>query len=70
MRTSGCDRQTLSRKLACVEKGLTSTYKEITTPESHEDSSLLEQHQEQLLDYKKDLTVIYEDIVAFDMEDE
>ena len=61
-------RKLLSRKLARLEAGLSRT--DDTISATPIEPSLLKQCQEQLSDYKKDLTVQYDDLLAMDVADE
>ena len=61
----------LSRKLAHLESGLSRIDDMISTPpDSHIEPSLLKQCQEQLSDYRKNLSTLYDDLLAMDVTDE
>ena len=61
-------RKLLSRKLTCLEAGLSRTNDNISATPI--EPSLFKQCQEQLSDYKKDLSVLYDDLLAMDVADE
>ena len=60
-----------SRKLSRLEKGLNQTHEAILDLASDpSDHSLLEQYQEQLSDYKRDLASVYEGLLALEVGDD
>ena len=60
-----------SRKLARVESRIKATEEALALiKEDHDDVSLLEQYQEQMSDVKRELSAIYEEIVAVDLPDD
>ncbi len=64
------DRKVLSRKLARLERGVTTTDVKVDTPlDPSGDLSLIQQYQEQLFDYKKDLTDVHEGLLALDLDE-
>ena len=64
------ERRSLSLKISRLERGLKATDEAVSAPtEDTEDLSLV-QHQEQLSDYKKDLAVLYDNIVALDPKED
>ena len=69
--TNERERKSLSLKLSRLERSLTATDEAISAlPEVTEDLSLVQQYQEQLIDYKKDLATLYDNIVALDPEED
>jgi hypothetical protein len=62
------NQKTLLRKLSHLEKKLESIDEDLTA--NPDDASLIEQHQEQSKDYKKELAIIYEDLLALGIEDD
>lgn len=71
--TPGCptsNRKTSLRKLLRLERNLKSTEEALSTlPENHDDVTLLDQHHERLDDYKRELSVVYDNLLALDLED-
>ena len=64
-------RKSLSRKLSRLERSLKAVDEALgAVGEDHDGVPLLEQHREQLADYKKQLTAVYEDLVSLDLDDE
>ena len=60
-----------SRKLSHLERGLNPTHEAVLALASDpSDHSLLEQYQQQLSDSKKDLAVVYDDLLALDVGDD
>ena len=51
-----------------LEKGLSLTHEALAPDPS--DRSLLEQYQEQLMDYKRDFSAMYEDLLALEVDEE
>lgn len=64
------NRKALARKLSRLERSLQATDDALSTMSSSDDVSLLEQHAEQLADYKKELASIYEELVPLDLDEE
>lgn len=65
------EQRSLSLKISRLERGLKATDEAISTlTEDTEDLSLVQQHQEQLSDYKRDLAALYDGIVALDPEED
>lgn len=60
----------LSRKLIRVKRHLEQTSEGLSMTEEPVDVLLLEQYQEKMSDVKKDLSVIYEEIVTLDLDDD
>ena len=59
-----------SHKLQHLERSLGSTDKALAALSSdHDDLALLEQHCEQLCDYKRELAAVYEDLVTLDLDE-
>ena len=64
-------RKSASRKLLCLERNLKDVDEALNAiRDDHDDVPLLEQHGEHLADYQKQLTVVYKDLMSFDLEDE
>jgi uncharacterized coiled-coil DUF342 family protein len=64
-------RKPLSRKLTRIEKGLKSIDDIVsTTAEATPERSMIQQCREQLSDYKKDLTAVYEELLSKDIDDD
>ena len=62
------NKKALSRKLARVERHLRGTEEALApVKEDHDDVALLEQYQEQMSDAKKELSTLYEELVAADL---
>ena len=59
-----------ARKLARLECSLGTTDDALSSTSSDPDVSLWEQHSEQLADYKKKLTPVYEELVHLDLEED
>lgn len=64
------ERRPLSRKFARIRTGLTRIDEAISPTEPPVERSLLTQYQSELSDYKKDLAILYDEIVATDITDE
>ena len=64
-------KKALSRKLARVERRLKATEEALASvKEDQDDVALLEQYQEQMSDAKRELSTIYEELVAVDLPDD
>ena len=60
-----------SRKLSRLERSLNAVNEALALiPVDYDDVPLLEQYSEQLLDYKRDLATIYDDLAAHDLNDD
>ncbi len=57
----------LSRKLSHLEWSLNAALAAVE--DDHDDAPLVEQYQEQLTDYKQQLTLVHEDLAVLDLED-
>ena len=69
-RTDAGSEKLLSRKLARVLRRLEETGAALPSmEEDHDDASLLEQHLEQLSDVKRELSALYEELIALDLAD-
>lgn len=64
------DRRPLNRKLARLESGLNRVDTGISDPEAVPERVQLNQFQEEISDYKKDLAALYEDLVTKDIDDD
>ncbi len=55
---------------ASLERGVTTTDAKVDTPlDPPGDFSLIQQYQQQLFDYKKDLTDVYESLLGLDLDE-
>ena len=60
-----------SRKLSRLERSLIAVNEALALiPVDHDDVPLLEQYSERLLDYKRDLATIYDDLATHDLNDD
>ena len=60
-----------SRKLSRLERSLNAVNEALALiPVDHDDVPLLEQYSKQLLDYKRDLATIYDDLATHDLNDD